>query len=91
MDPMAMLGAMGAGQGAAPAGDGAAPDSEEFARSVLDLINEWRMVEQDDEDLLMIEQISSLVQKLLARNAKEARDAMGGKLSPRLMSQAYGG
>jgi hypothetical protein len=66
-------------------------DSEDFARSMLELINEWRQVESDEEDLLMIEQVSTLVQKLLARNQKESLEAMQGKLSPRMMSQAYGG
>lgn len=79
----------GMASGAPMGGNG--PDSGEFARSMLDLINEWRQVEQDDEDLLLIEKISTMVQQLLARNQKESMDAMQGKLSPRLMSQAYGG
>jgi hypothetical protein len=72
------------------AGEEGGQDSGDFARSMLDLINEWRQVEADEEDLLMIEQVSTLVQKLLARNQKESLDAMSGKLSPRLMAQAYG-
>lgn len=83
MDPMG---------GALPyAGDAGGQDSGAFAKSMLELIDEWRQVETDDEDLLMIEQISTMVQKLLARNSKEAMDAMQGKLSPRIMAQAYGG
>lgn len=72
------------------AGEEGGQSSEDFARSMLELINEWRQVETDEEDLLQIEQLSTLVQKLLARNQKESLDAMQGKLSPRMMSQAYG-
>ena len=74
-----------------PPAEGGGGSSEDFARSMLDLINEWRQVEADEEDLLMLEQVSTLVQKLLTRNSKEAMDAMQGKLSPRMMAQAYGG
>lgn len=91
-DPMAaLMGGAGAGAAADPmAMAGGGQDSGEFAREMLSLIDEWRQVETDDEDLLMIEQISTMVQKLLARNSKEAMDAMQGKLSPRMLAQAYG-
>lgn len=78
--------------GALPyAGEEGGQSSEDFARSMLELINEWRQVESDEQDLLEIEKISTMLQNLLARNAKEAMDAMGGKLSPRLMASAYQG
>lgn len=83
------------GMGMDPAMGGAPPppesgDPEEFARSILDLLNEWRNAEQDEEDLLLIEKISTDVQKLLARNAKEVDQMMSGKLAPKLLAQAYG-
>ena len=95
-DPLAALlggqapaASMGGQAPSAPMG-GDGPDSGEFAKSMLELIDEWRQVETDEEDLLMIEQISTMVQKLLARNSKEAMDAMQGKLSPRMLAQSYG-
>src|SRR3989304_967675 len=83
----ALLGAGGASALAADQGGGppegaggAQPESADFAKSMLELINEWRQVETDEEDLLAIEKISTLVQMLLTRNAKAGMDAMQGKL-----------
>jgi len=89
-DAMAAIMAAMQGGGAPEGAGGSQPESADFARSMLELINEWRQVETDEEDLLAIEKISTLVQMLLTRNAKEGMDAMQGKLSPRLLGQAYG-
>ena len=69
-----------------------APENpSEMYSALRDLLNEIRQIEQDEEDLMALEKIGTLVQGLLARNAKEATDAMAGKLSPRMLAQAYGG
>jgi cell division septum initiation protein DivIVA len=38
-----------------------------------------------------IQQAMSLVQKIKAAEEKESQDMLGGKISPGLMSKAYGG
>lgn len=83
---------MGAPPGMAPAG----PEQEEGdpldqLREALDLIHAYLATENDEEDKLIGEQITTLMQRLLANNQKMMNDALGGKLSPKLMSQAYGG
>ena len=83
------------GGGEAPgqplAGNEAAPqDAAGYVQSILDMVNEWRQAEQDPEDLLVLEKISTLLQQISTSRAKEAQDAMQGKLSPRILAQAYG-
>ena len=80
---------MGAAMGGMPPQGGGEQPSEMYV-ALRDLLNEIRMNEQDEQDLLDLEKIGTIVQGLLARNQKEAQDAMQGKLSPRMLSQAYG-
>jgi hypothetical protein len=44
-----------------------------------------------EQDKLIIEKVTTLLQQLKAGREKESEAALGGKLSPRLMSKAYGG
>lgn len=72
--------------------DGAEPqDSEGYVQAILDMISQWRQDEQDPQDLLVLEKISTLLQGITTGRAKEAQDAMQGKLSPRILAQSVGG
>ena len=64
-------------------------DSSGYVQELLALIDKWRQAEQDPEDLLALEKISTMLQQIETGRAKEAQAAMSGKLSPRIMSQAY--
>lgn len=66
-------------------------DPSEILRNILAEIDRYRQAEQDDEDLLQIEKVSTLVQQILANQQKDVDSAMGGKLSPKLMRRAQGG
>jgi len=73
-------------------GDVAEPqDAEDYVQAMLDMIASWRQAESDPEDLLVLEKISTLLQQISTGRAKEASDAMQGKLSPRILAQSYGG
>lgn len=65
-------------------------DAVGYVQAILEMLNEWRMNEQDPEDLMALEKISTLLQQVATQHHKESQDAMSGKLSPRMMSQAYG-
>jgi hypothetical protein len=81
---------LGGPSGAVPPSLPGPASPEAVLRSMLELANVYRQVEQDDEDLQEMEQVTTRLQGLLARNSKEADAAAAGKLSPRLLRQAYG-
>lgn len=85
---MAMLGGGGADE------QDMAPDSSDPAdllRQMLELAADYGEVEPDEEDKLAIEQVRTLLQKLLARNQKESDQALSGQSNPRTLRKAYAG
>lgn len=99
-EPMPYPDEMGAGGGLPPelasliggGGQEAPPqDASGYVQAILEMLNEWRMNEQDPEDLLALEKISTMLQQIVTGHAKEEQQAMAGKFSPRMMAQAYGG
>lgn len=100
MDFMGAQPPMGAPPGGMPPMGGAPPappeeeapgDPLEILRALIALTDEYRAVEQDEEDLLAIEKVRTLLQQLLAANQKMNDEAMGGTLNPRMMRKATGG
>lgn len=87
-----------AAMGAAPDMGMAPPEEAAPEESTLDILN--RMIEDaklymeidpDEEDKLTMAKVLTMLQGYLAAEQKEAQDAMQGKLSPKILSQAYGG
>ena len=74
-----------------PEEEGPSGDPAGILRDILDLCREYQNVEQDDEDLLQIEKVTTLLQQLLANNQKEADGMMQGKMSPRGLRKALSG
>jgi hypothetical protein len=68
-----------------------AADPSDLLRQILDLAAQYRDVEPDEEDKLAIEQATTLIQKLLAKQQKDADGMMQGKLSPSGLRRTYGG
>jgi len=69
--------------GPPPTGDqGAAPDAADLLRQILDLADEYRQQEDSDQNLLLVEQLRTIAQKILANEEKQHDDALQGKLSP---------
>jgi len=96
----ALLG--GGGGGAPPPGGapGAPPPAEQDAgggevsdmlKEMLEIARGYLDQEQDEQNKLTMEQVTTLIQKVLAAEEKELQDAMGGKMSPKLLSRAYAG
>jgi hypothetical protein len=78
------------GGGGDPAEAEPAPsDPPDILRQMLELASDYRSVEEDDEDLLSIEKVTTLIQQLLAKQQKEADGMLQGKASPRAMRRAY--
>lgn len=63
---------------------------EELLREMLRLAGEYRTVERDDEDLLAIERVTTLVQQLLAAQQKERDGLLSGGLNPRAIRRLVG-
>lgn len=68
-----------------PQGMPAPQDPGEILRAMLDMAQAYRSVEEDQEDLLAIEQVTTLVQRLLAKEQKQHDDLIQGKASPQAM------
>ena len=78
--------------GPAPAEEEEAPSApSDILRDMLALAQQFRDGEEDDEDLLQIEKVTTLIQQLLANNQKEADGMMQGKMSPRGLRKALSG
>lgn len=85
------------GPPAPPEGAGSPPpgqasdggDPSDLIREMLDILDEYKQTEEDEADLLLINKIGVQLQQLLANNQKELDDAMGGKISPKLLRKQY--
>lgn len=85
------------GGGGMPPGDpmaGAPPAEEEdvssMLKEMLEIARGYLDQESDEQNKLTMEQVTTLLQKVLAAEEKELQDALGGKMSPKLLSKAYG-
>lgn len=65
-------------------------DASSYVQALMEMIAEWQANESDPEDLLALENIRTTLQKIDTRRSKEETDALGGKLSPRLLARAHG-
>lgn len=63
----------------------------EIIRQALELVRQYAVQEQDDENTLRAEKISTLLAEILANEQKEIDQALQGKASPRVLRQAYAG
>ena len=64
---------------------------EDALRTILDLVRAATALADDDKSALTMEKVSSLLQTDLADQQKETEGMLQGKMSPRLMRQAYSG
>lgn len=74
------------GAGGEPAGD-----TKDVIKQMIDLAKGYMDVEDDDQEKAQMAAVLKTLQDFLAREQKEQDDAMGGKLSPRLMRKSYPG
>lgn len=81
----ALLGGAGAPQTEPEAAPASGPD---ILRQMLQSAAAYRDSEDDDEDLMEIEKVTSLIQGLLAKQAKEQDDMLMGKVTPRALRRA---
>ena len=97
MSVMDMIGQMGQGQPQPPVEGSPNPQAEgegdvmEIIRQALELVRQYAVQEQDDENTLRAEKISTLLAEILANEQKEIDQALQGKASPRVLRQAYAG
>lgn len=66
-------------------------DSSAIVQQMLDLSQQYLSTEQDQEDLLTMQKISTELQQLLAKDQKDAESMMQGKPTPRGMRKALAG
>lgn len=71
--------------------EGGASDPLELYKAMKELLREAIDIESDQEDILALEKIATLVQQLLANNQKMQDQAMSGAMDPKMMRKAYSG
>jgi hypothetical protein len=54
-------------------------------QGILDLAEQYRAQEDDQQNLLLVEQLRTLAQKILANEQKMGDDLMQGKASPQAL------
>lgn len=59
-------------------------------RELLDLAREVAAAADDDQEMAQLEQVTSILAKLLAAQQKQDEDAAQGKLSPGAVRRALG-
>lgn len=89
MPPEAFASMAGDGQ-EAPAPEGGGPISD-LLRQMLSLARQYKDQEQSEQNILLIEQVTTQVQKILANEEKEADDLLQGKMSPSAVRSAVSG
>lgn len=55
----------------------------DILRQILDLADEYRQQEQSDQNLLLVEQLRTIAQKILANEESDADGLLQGKATPR--------
>lgn len=65
-------------------------DPSDILRQILQLADAYRQAEQDDEDLLQVEKVTSLVQQLLAKQQSERDGLLQGKYTPSALRRIGG-
>jgi hypothetical protein len=59
-------------------------------KQAIDTVRQYIEGEQDEEDRLAGEKVTSLLQQILAKNQKETDGLLQGKMSPAAMRGAFG-
>lgn len=99
MSIMDMLAEAGVGGTGGPptlpddAGAPPAPDAADHATMIRDILDQVRMAAQsadDEQESLVWERISTMVQQILASQEKQDQDLMQGRLSPAALRRALG-
>jgi hypothetical protein len=65
-------------------------DVSAILNQILDLAGQYRDQEQDQGNLLLVEQLRTIAQKILANEQKMADDLMQGKASPQAIRRYAG-
>lgn len=73
----------------APQGQGDSYDAG--LRDLLDRARQLAQQADSDQEQMQLEQVTSLIAKLLATHEKEHQDMLGGKASPGMLAKALGG
>lgn len=60
-------------------------------RDLLDMARQLAQQADSDQEAVQLEQVTSLIAKLLAQHEKEHQDMLGGKASPGILAKALGG
>ena len=77
--------------GAAPEGGGAEDEQGMLSSLLMSARQVLNMGTLSEQNKLLIEQATTLIQKVMASEEKEMNDAMSGKLSPGILRKAAGG
>lgn len=93
LDQLAAIIGAGGGAGADPSvpPQQDSPDPNDLLQQILDIAAQYKQVEDDPQDLLTVEKVTTLVQQLIAANQKEADGMLQGKATPRAIRRASGG
>lgn len=65
--------------------------AQELLKQMLDIADEYKMGEQDEQDVLAIEKVTTMIQDLLAKQQQEQDGLASGKSTPRALRRALAG
>lgn len=71
----------------APEGDSGAS----IVKQIISLVRQYAEQEEDEQNVLSAEKITTMLQQILANEQKEKDGMLQGKMSPAAMRKAYGG
>lgn len=60
-------------------------------KEIISLVRSYAEQEDDEENILVAEKITTMLQQILAAEQKDADSMMAGKVSPKALRKAYGG
>lgn len=83
-----LMGGAGAGAPMQPEQEAGGGSASDILRSILDLADAYRQQEKTEQNILMMEQARTLIQKILANEEADGESLMQGKISPRAL-RAY--
>lgn len=90
-DLSALTGPSDYGQGPPDQPDQGGGDSVSILEQMLQLADQYRQVEPDQEDKSVMEQARTLLQNLLAKDQKDKDGLLQGKTSPGALRRVLGG
>lgn len=88
---MSIMDVMGGEQPFSEESAGQADDGASKIKEIISLVRSYAEQEDDEENVLTAEKITTMLQQILAAEQKDTEGMLQGKVSPKSLRRAYGG